>query len=76
MSSGRRVRINECDKESKTGPAPIKASNKVNHKSKSRVAEARAKMNNNVIPKDNAPEVKTHQGVQNPPLGVIIRNGP
>ena len=59
VSSGRNVRIKECDKESKTGPSPIKASNKVNHKSKSRVAEACAKLNNNVIPKDNAPADKS-----------------
>ena len=78
VSNGRRVRIKECNKESKTGPAPTKASNKVTLKS--RVAETCAKLIAKVIPKDNAPEDKPRSaefspGVNNPKRASKINMG-
>ena len=64
VSNGRRVRTKECDKQSKTGQSPIKASNTVTLKSK--VTEACAKLINKVIPKDDAPEDKSRSAELSP----------
>ena len=53
MSSGQRVQIKECDKDSKTKPVPRKTGNKA-LPLKNKVAEACAKLLNKVISKDKA----------------------
>ena len=58
MSGGQRVRIKECDKESKTKPAPSKASNKA-LPLMNKIAVACAKLLNKVLSKSKVLEDKS-----------------
>ena len=84
MGDGQRVRIKECDRESKIKAAPRKANNKAKNKNKTfplknKIAVACAKLLNKVIPKSKAlkdksrsdkssPEGKTNGGVGSWPI--------
>ena len=65
VSNGRRVRIKECNKDSRNDPAPTKASNKV-ISPKNKVVEACARLFNKVTPNDNIPEDKSKTADSSP----------
>ena len=73
VSDGQRVRIKECDKESKTKPAPIKMGNTA-LPLKNKVKEACAKLLNKVVPKSKALEDKA-RSTKSSPEGDDLKRG-
>ena len=65
VSSGQRVRIKECDKDSRIKPVPSIVGNKA-LPLKNKVAEACAKLLNKVIPKDKALEDESRSAKLSP----------
>ena len=72
VSVGQRVRIKECDKDSKTKPAPSKTGNKA-LSLKDKAAEACTKLNN-VIPQNKALEDES-RSTKSSPEGDDLKQG-